>query len=232
MTPDAGVIAATALLTMAVGRAIGVVSAWQSVARRVDEGLRPGRAVIGSLGPIGRGLLVVQVALTMTLLVGAGLFTTTLVHLRANDTSLTSQRIVFSRAFRGPRRSGTIAARDYQSLVTELASMPGADAAALSVYYPTYFGLKVSVPTDFHYTQADGVTPLRGTVLTEFVSPGFFKLFRFHLLKGRDVRWDDGLGTPAVGPDFGVPGSAPRFRQAMRSASASGLPDPIAARSK
>jgi hypothetical protein len=102
VTPDAGVIAATALLTMGIGLAIGVVSAWQSVAVRVDEGLRPGRGVIGSLGTFGRGLLVAQVALTMTLLVGAGLFTTTLAHLRANDTSLQSQRIVFSRAFREP----------------------------------------------------------------------------------------------------------------------------------
>ena len=65
---------------------------------RVDEGLRPGRAVIGSLGRFGRGLLVAQVALTMTLLAGAGLFTTTLARLRANDTSLQSQRIVFARA--------------------------------------------------------------------------------------------------------------------------------------
>jgi ABC-type antimicrobial peptide transport system permease subunit len=46
--------------------------------------------------------------------------------------------------------------------------------------------------------QADGVTPIDGTVLTDFVSPGFFDLFRFHLLKGRDLSWDDGLGKPAV----------------------------------
>jgi putative ABC transport system permease protein len=197
-TPDAGVIAATALLTMGIGLAIGIVSAWQSVAVRVDEGLRPGRGVIGSLGPFGRGLLVAQVALTMTLLVGAGLFTTTLVHLRANDTSLQSQRIVFTRAFREPGDRELLPSGYYQALVTELARMPGADAAALSVYYPTYFGLKVAVPTDYHYTRADGVTPLDGTVLTDFVSPGFFDLFRFRLLKGRDVSWDDGPGKPAV----------------------------------
>src|SRR4029453_3612528 len=97
LTPDAGVIAATALLTLGIGLAIGVVSAWQSVTVRVDEGLRPGRGGIGSLGRFGRGLLVAQVALTMTLLVGAGLFITTLAHLRANDTSLRSQRIIFAR---------------------------------------------------------------------------------------------------------------------------------------
>src|SRR5215204_125561 len=198
VTPDAGVIAAMALLTIGIGLAIGVVSAWQSVAVRVDEGLRPGRGAIGSLGPFGRGLLVAQVALTMTLLVGAGLFTTTLAHLRADDTSLQSQPIVFSRAFREPGDRELLPPGYYQALVTELARMPGADAAALSVYYPTYFGLKVPVPTDYHYTRADGVTPLDGMVLTDFVSPGFFDLFRFHLLKGRDVSWDDGLGNPDV----------------------------------
>ena len=38
VTPDASVLAATALLTVLIGLAIGVVSAWQSVAVRVDEG--------------------------------------------------------------------------------------------------------------------------------------------------------------------------------------------------
>ena len=198
VTPDAGVIAATALLTVLIGLSIGVVSAWQSVAVRVDESLRPGRSVIGSLGRFGRGLLVAQVALSMTLLVGAGLFTTTLAHLRANDTSLQSQRIVFSRAFREPGDRQLLPPGYYQTLVTELARMPGADAAALSVYYPTYFGYTGPVPTDYHYTRADGVTPLEGTVLTEFVSPGFFDLFRFHRLQGRDVSWDDGPGKPDV----------------------------------
>jgi predicted permease len=198
-TPDAGVIAATALVTVAIGLAISVVSAWQSVAVRVDEGLRPGRRVIGSLGRFGRGLLVAQVALSMTLLVGAGLFLSTLARLRANDTSLQSQRIIFARAYRGPGDGQLLLPPGYyQSLVTELARMPGADGAALSVYYPTYFGLKVPVPTDYHYTQADGVTPMDAPVLTEYVSPGFFDLFRLHRLQGRDVSWDDGLEKPAV----------------------------------
>ena len=198
VTPDAGVLAATALLTVCIGLAIGVVSAWQSVAVRVDERLRPRRGVIGSLGPFGRGLLVAQVALTMTLLVGAGLFTATLAHLRANDTSLQSQRIVFTRAFREPGDRQPLPPEYYETLVTELARMPGANAAALSVYYPTYFGFTGPVPTDYHYTRGDGVTTLDATVLTDFVSPGFFDLFRFHLLKGRDVSWDDGPGKPAV----------------------------------
>jgi putative ABC transport system permease protein len=198
LTPDAGVIAATALLTVCLGLAVGVVSAWQSVTVHVDESLRRGRGTTGSLGRFGRGLLIAQVALSMTLLVGAGLFTATLAHLRANDTSLQSQRIVFTRAYREPGDRETLPLDYYRTLVTELARMPGADAAALSVYYPTYYAVPGSPPPDYHYTRADGVTPLDATVLTDYVSPGFFDLFKLPRLEGRDFSWDDGPGKPAV----------------------------------
>ncbi|HEY1911977.1 MAG TPA: ABC transporter permease [Vicinamibacterales bacterium] len=198
LTPDFWVLAATALLTLSIGLAIGVVPAWRSVAARVDDGLRRGRGTAGSLGRFGRGLLIAQVALSVTLLVWAGLFTATLARLRANDTSLQSQRIIFNRAFREPGDRQLLPPDYYRTLVTSLAHMPGADAAALSVYYPTYFGFKGPVPTDYHYMQADDVRPLEATVQTDFVSPGFFDLFRFHLLRGRDVSWADGPAKPAV----------------------------------
>jgi predicted permease len=197
VTPDAGVLAATALLTLLIGLAMGVVSAWRSVAARVDECLRPGRGSIGSFGRFGRGLLVAQVVLSMTCLVGAGLFTATLAHLRANDTSLQSQRIVFTRAYREPGDRQLLPPEYYQTLVADLGHMPGAEAAALSVYYPTYFRVTGPVPTE-HYTRADGFAAAEVRVLPEFVSPGFFDLFRLPRLQGRDFSWDDGPGKPAV----------------------------------
>lgn len=197
VTPDAGVLAATALLTLLIGLAMGVVSAWRSVAARVDECLRPGRGSIGAFGRFGRGLLVAQVALSMTCLAGAGLFTATLAHLRANDTSLQSQRIVFTRAYREPGDRQLLPPEYYQTLVADLGHMPGADGAALSVYYPTYFRVTGPVPTE-HYTRADGVAAPEVTVQPEFVSPGFFDLFRLPRLQGRDFSWDDGPGKPAV----------------------------------
>jgi len=197
VTPDAGVLAATALLTLLIGLAMGVVSAWRSVAARVDECLRPGRGTIGSFGRFGRGLLVAQVALSMTCLVGAGLFMATLARLRANDTSLQSQRIVFTRAYREPGDLQLLTPEYYQTLVRELAHMPGAEAAALSVYYPTYFGVTGPIPTE-HYTRADGVSTSEVAALPECVSPGFFDLFRLPRLKGRDITWDDGPGKPFV----------------------------------
>jgi putative ABC transport system permease protein len=198
VTPDARVLAATALLTVSIGLATGVVAASQSIAVRVDESLR-GRGITGSLGRFGRGLLVAQVALSVTLLVGAGLFTATLAHLRGNDTSLQSQRIVFTRAYREPGDRQTLPPEYYQTLVSDLAHMPGADGAALSVYCPTYYRISGPVPVPLeHYTRADDVAAPDVAVLPEFVSPGFFDLFRLPLLQGRDVSWDDGPGKPAV----------------------------------
>jgi len=197
VTPDARVLAAAALLTLLIGVAMGVVSAWRSVAARVDECLRPGRGSIGSLGGFGRGLLVAQVALSMTCLAGAGLFTATLARLRANDTSLQSQRIVFSRAYREPGDRELLTPEYYQTLVSDLGHMPGADAAALSVYYPTYFGVTGPIPTE-HYTRADGAPAPEVAALPECVSPGFFDLFRVPRLQGRDFTWDDGPGKPLV----------------------------------
>jgi len=198
VTPDGRVLAATALLTGSIGLAMGVVSAWRSVAVRVDEGLRPGRRIVGSLGRFGRGLLVAQVALSMILLVGAGLFTATLAHLRANDTSLQSQGIVFTRAYAEPGDRQPLSPEYYQALVDGLGHMPGADAAALSVYYPTYYRYSSQVLPRARYARADGVATPEVTVLPEFVSPGFFDLFRLPRLQGRDISWDDGPGTPAV----------------------------------
>jgi predicted permease len=197
VTPDAGVLAAMALLTLVIGLAIGVVSAWQSITARVDESLRGGRGNIGSFGRVGRGLLVVQVALSMTCLVGAGLFTATLARLRANDHSLQSQRIVFTRAYREPGDRALLPPEYYRALVAGLGDMPGAEAAALSVYYPTYFHTSGPLPTE-HYTRADGVAASAIAVLPERVSPGFFDLFRLPRLQGRDISWDDGPASPAV----------------------------------
>jgi predicted permease len=197
MTPDAGVLAAAALLSVLIGLAMGVVSAWQSVAAPVDECLRRGRGSIGTFGRFGRGLLVAQVALSMTCLAGAGLFTATLARLRANDTSLQSQRIVFTRAYRDPGDRQLLTPEYYQTLVADLSHMPGAEAAALSVYYPTYFGVTGPVPTE-HYTRSDDVAAPEVAVLPECVSPGFFDLFRLPRLQGRDISWDDGPGKPDV----------------------------------
>jgi hypothetical protein len=143
--------------------------------------------------------------------------------LRANETSLQSQRIVFTRAYRDPGDRETVAAGYYRTLVTELARMPGPMRPRCRCITRRTSG-HGAVPTDYHYTRADGVTPLDATVLTEFVSPGFFDLFRLPRLQGRDVSWDDGRGSPPLRWSR-RPWLARCSRQATPSASRFGSPD-------
>src|SRR6185503_19927610 len=179
-TPDGGGRAASAVLTLLGGVTSGLVCGWRSVPVGLDEGLPRGRRIVGSSARFGRGLLVAQVAMSMTCLVAAGLFMSTLARLRANDSSLQSQRIVFTRAYREPGDHAVLTPEYYRALVSDLARMPGAEAAALSVYYPTYYERPEPIPIELfeHYTRADGFPSSEVMVLPECVSPGFFDLFR------------------------------------------------------
>ena len=98
LTPDAGVIAAAALLTVCVGVTIGLVLAWRSVtvARRREACVTAGdRRLVRTLrarlarGP-GRDVDACSSAPDSSCRRSGSL--------RANDTSLQSQRIVFTRA--------------------------------------------------------------------------------------------------------------------------------------
>ena len=198
VTPDAGVLAATALLTLLIGLAMGVVSAWQSVAVRVDEGLRRGRGVIGSFGRV-RARPARRAGRAVDDAVSSGPDSSRPRWLACARTIRRSSRSASSSPARiaSPEIVQLLPPEYYQALVADLGHMPGAEAAALSVYYPTYFGVTGPLPTE-HYTRADGVAAPEVAVLPEFVSPGFFDLFRLPRLQGRDISWDDGPGKPDV----------------------------------
>ena len=197
MTPDARVLSMAILVTVLIGLGIGILPAWQAVSGRVADGMRSGRAIAGTLGRSGRLLLVSQVALSMVVLVGAGLFTGTLSRLRANDASLQARRIVFARLARTPGDRSPIDRAYLQALLQQLTAIQGADAAALSMYFPAYLGFPGLLPTD-HYSRAAPAAPAEVAGLTEFVSPGFFDTFGIPRLRGRDFDWADDVNAPPV----------------------------------
>jgi putative ABC transport system permease protein len=197
LAPDARVLGVATLVTLLIGLGIGILPAWRAVSGRLVDGLRRGRAITGTLGRAGRLLLVAQVALSMVLLVGAGLFSGTLSRLRANDLSLQARRIIFTRLARTPGDRAPIDRAYLQVLLQQLAGIQGADAAALSTYFPAYLGFPGLLPTD-HYSRVEPVTSAEVTGLTEFVSPGFFDTFGIQRLRGRDFTWADDTRAPPV----------------------------------
>lgn len=199
MTPDVRVLAIATVVAIVTGLLVGIVPAWRAANGRVDAALRPGRSIAQTLGRSGRLLLAAQVALSMVLVVGAGLFAGTLSRLHANLDNVRTRPIVWTRLARNPGDRGTALDRPYfQELVRQLSEIRGVDAAVLSYIFPAALGNASGLPTDSFAPVAGPEPSPVATGLTEFVSPGFFDMFGIARLRGRDFTWDDDGRAPTV----------------------------------
>jgi predicted permease len=199
LTPDWKVMATAAVVSLILGLVIGVLPARRAARASAIDALRSGRGVPRTLGWPGRVMLIAQIAVSMILVFGAGLFGNTLSNLYANDAEVRTRPIVWTRPARNPvEPSATLPLSYYTELHRRLASIPGVDAAAFSSYYPAYLGFPGGAA--MHRFEPVGAAPESAIVsgIIEVISPGFFELFGISRLRGRDLEWSDGESAPAV----------------------------------
>ncbi len=155
-------------------------------------------AVVGGAGQLRlrKGLVVAQIALSLLLLVGAGLFARSLANLRGLDPGFEPKRLL---AFDvDPARSG----QDFERRVAtlgriqeELAALPGvalASGADVALMTGSAFGSTLRFP---------GYEPREGENTNSYfnsVAPGFFETLGIPLVAGRDFGPSDVLGAPKV----------------------------------
>ena len=85
-----------------------------------------GRSVIGARSRLGKGLVVAQVALSLVLIVGAGLFLRTLANLQRVDVGFDSTNLLMFNVDPGVNRyDGERAAQLFQQMLDRLAALPG-----------------------------------------------------------------------------------------------------------
>ncbi len=189
LTPSPGVMALAGAATIFTGLLIGILPARRAVNASIGGATRSSRAVSAGLGWAGRGVIVTQIALALVLVSGAGLFVATLINLYANDSTTRSKPIVWTRlASRTDVRSLPTEA-DVRNLVDTLSKVPGADAAALSFFYPAYLGFPGVVRNTNISNASDTAVSITG--MTEFISPGFFDITGIARIRGRDFAWTD-----------------------------------------
>ena len=78
LTPDATTIAFATLVAVVMGVFLGFVPTWRALHANTSAALRQGRTVARPVARAERLALITQVALSMVLLIGAGLFARTL----------------------------------------------------------------------------------------------------------------------------------------------------------
>jgi putative ABC transport system permease protein len=193
-TPDGEVLAIATAVAVLTGLIIGVLPAWRAITPRSYEALR-GRGSAQRIRGSVRVVLVTQVALSMILVVGAGLFVASLANLYANDVQDRQHPVLFTRLSRNPLERTTILRQPYfQNLQQSLAAIPGANGASFSQMYPGYLGFFGGIPMET--ITADG--GVQASAIPDYVTPGFFELYAITRLRGRDFTWADTDLTPKV----------------------------------
>jgi predicted permease len=202
---DARVLAFTLVVSALTGLLFGLAPAWQATRLNLTASLKDqtGASASRSRLALNKTLVVTQVALSLFLLIGSGLFMRSLRNLHALDVGFDYENIVqFSidpgGGYDAPRRSNL-----YKQTLARLEALPGAQSATL-LYFSLLGGggvsFNVSVPG---YTPA----PDENMSCNEMaVGPRFFETMRMPILAGRDFGPQDER-PPA--PPNSQPGAPP-----------------------
>jgi predicted permease len=187
LAPGARLLAFTAAISMLAALILGCVPAMR--ASRASVQLDPRRDLVRGRGP-GRFLVVAQVALSVVLLVGAGIFVRSLQSLNRHDAGVDRSRVVIVRV--EPRGSGDrhqpgraeLFDRMYRDLLATVERMPDVESASLARSSPL-----ASTGYGFRIAPAGGGTPQMLPAL--IVYPRYFATMGIPVVKGRDFNEDD-----------------------------------------
>jgi len=193
---DARVIAFTGAVALLTGIVVGAVPAWQLVRRDLTPALKAG-AGEGRYqrSRLRSSLLVAQVALTVVLIIGAGLFTRSLRNVEGQNFGLDPTRTLLATidlraAGYSPEQINAL----HLQILTRLEAVPGVEAAAATIAHPFGWatGCWVTVPG------RDSIPRLpTGGPYCQRVTPGYFAAMGTPV-RGRAFTSADRAGSVAI----------------------------------
>jgi macrolide transport system ATP-binding/permease protein len=187
-------LAATAVTTLVFGLAPALAASRPSLVPSLKDsaggaGGRHGRA------RLRKGLVVAQVALSLLLLVSAGLFLRTLQHASRIDPGFEARQGLFAGlGVPTGRYDSTTGPAFYRQLLDRVEEVPGVARAALTTYVP----LTIGGGSDMS-VRIEGYEPAeeeRIIIYYAMVTPGYFETLGIPLVAGRDLEPRDAAGAP------------------------------------
>jgi predicted permease len=175
---------------------IGLLTGWQGTRTPATALADGGRHETGSRHRLQRGLIVVQFALSMTLLVGAALLVRSLANLRAIDLGFATN-VVLIEVMPGDAKIPPGQRAQYlDAAIARAAAVPGVEAASAAHVFPLDFGGSRTTLVIPGYEPA----PDEDMELNYLrVMPGYFETMAIPILRGRAFDSRDAAGaTPAV----------------------------------
>jgi putative ABC transport system permease protein len=192
--PDLPVLAFTTLAAMLTGVLFGLAPAWSATRSDPNAALQQNsRTTAEVAGKFGKGLICVQVALSVILLMGAGLFIRSLESLATLNPGFSKKNVLVAELENVPGGYDKLNNDAYYpELLRRVSALPGVESASTSL---------IHVGGGYEYTEAvSRVGDLNDHFASDFaeVSPGFFKTLQMNILEGRDFSWHDTEHAPAV----------------------------------
>jgi macrolide transport system ATP-binding/permease protein len=192
-SPSPAVLGFACGLSLLTGVLFGVAPAWIAAQAEPAEALRSGTRATGGSSLLQRGLVVVQAALSLVLLVGAGLFSQSLNKLQHTDLKLESENryiVHFNPQAAGysQRQLGGL----YRAIEDQFHAMPGVEKVGIGTYTP------MEDNNDSWSVRVEGKPDLNVSASGIRVSPEYFDSVGTHVLMGRGIGIQDTATSPTV----------------------------------
>jgi predicted permease len=186
-------------VSIAVGFLFGLAPAHRS--SRVD--LQPslqegGRGSTGGHHRMQSGLVIVQIALTLVLLAGAGLLFRTIQHMWKADLGFESRHVLTFQVGLSPSatKTGAGVRAAYQQLLDRIRQIPGVQGAGITTEVPMTHQIN-SIPfwVDSHRPASVAEAPRTLGFITD---PEFLQTMRIPLIRGRFISQQDTINSSLV----------------------------------
>ncbi len=198
--PDARVLAFTLLISLFTALLFGLIPAWQAARLDLTPALLQTTRNFGKSGNrsrLGKALVILQVAVSLVLLVGAGLLTRSLANLRDFYPGFNKENVLLFSV-----NTGMVGYKEaqlvplYERLLDRIRALPGVRFATLATHTPLGRGFGYTQPT------VEGYKPPPGKELStagvEVAGLDYFRTLGISVLSGRDFTAGDWAGAPKV----------------------------------
>jgi putative ABC transport system permease protein len=201
ITIDAKVLGFTLLVSLLTGVIFGLAPAIQSSVFNPNEALKEGGrdSTSGSRGNRIRGLLIIgEVAVSLVLLIGAGLLINSFLRLRNVDPGFRTDKLLTMKIVLPDIKYRERAQRSafYSDLTRRIEAVPGVKSAAVTTNLPLYKqGNSIGIVVEGRAEPPPGQELI---VATRVISPKYFETMSIPLLRGRQFGAEDTEKSPGV----------------------------------
>jgi predicted permease len=195
---DGRVLLFTSAVTMLTGVLFGVAPALRSSRVNLGETLKEGgRGAVGGGQRLRGALVVAEVALSLVLLVGAGLLIRSFMRVQQVEPGFDARGVASMRlSVAGTGYQGERSAEYFRQLLERVRALPGVESAGAASILPLGGGIGWGSITIEGYVPAGGQEAIQAD--QRIAGAGYFETMRVPLVRGRYFDERDAAGAPPV----------------------------------